>query len=353
MRILAIETSCDESGVSLVKAEGDLNSLEIDIIGELVATQIKIHREYGGVVPGLARREHEKNLPVLFEKIKGNRELKPDLLAVTVGPGLDPCLWSGINFAKEVQESHFPEAKLVGANHLEGHLYSFLLDEKFRISEKEFKAKDIENIFPAIALVVSGGHTILILMKSITEWEKLGETRDDAVGEAFDKVARLLNLPYPGGPEIEKIASFSTEGGSTSLTSLSFPEPMINSGDYDFSYSGLKTAVLYHLRENPESPPEEVAYAFQEAAFAPLVKKVKKAAREYNAQSLLLSGGVAANRSLQKKLEAISHKLSAGFFVAPLKYNTDNAVIIALAAYINSLQGKEYEIKSQPNLSLD
>ncbi len=347
MRILAIETSCDETGISLIEAGGGLDKPEIEIIEDVVATQIKIHREYGGVVPGLARREHEKNLPLLFEKMRESRDLKPDILAVTVGPGLDPCLWSGINFAGEIHEKYFPGAELIGANHLEGHLYSFLLDGKFKVSESEFRAEGLKELFPAITLVVSGGHTILILMESMTEWKKLGETRDDAVGEAFDKVARLLGLPYPGGPEIEKAASSVGESG------IDFPEPMIGSGDYDFSYSGLKTAVLYYLKKNPKAPKNEVAYAFQEAAFAPLVKKAEKAAKEYGAKSILLSGGVAANKALQKKLEEISRKISASFYVAPLKYNTDNAVIIALAAYVGVSQEKGYKIESQPNLSLD
>lgn len=347
MRILAIETSCDETGISLIEAEGGLDKPEIKVIEDVVATQIKIHRKYGGVVPGLARREHEKNLPLLFEKMNESRSFDPDVLAVTVGPGLDPCLWSGINFAKEIYKEYFPESDLVGANHLEGHLYSFLLDDKFKVSDNEFRAENLKDLFPAVALVVSGGHTILIHMESMTEWKKLGETRDDAVGEAFDKVARLLDLPYPGGPEIEKAAS-SVDGSE-----IEFPEPMIHSGDYDFSYSGLKTAVLYYLKNNPDAPKEEVAYAFQESAFAPLVKKAKKAVREYGAKSILLSGGVAANRKLQKKLEAVGRETSAGFYVAPLKYNTDNAVIIALAGYISVLKGKSDKMESQPNLSLD
>jgi N6-L-threonylcarbamoyladenine synthase len=352
MKILAIETSCDETGISLIEAKGDLNSLEFEITENIIATQIKIHRKYGGVVPGLARREHEKNLPLLFNKIKP--EIKNlnqgDIITVTVGPGLDPCLWSGINFTKNIYQEYFSKTKLLGTNHLEGHLYSFLLDDKFKIDENKFKAESLKNLFPAIALVVSGGHTLLILMKSMNKWVKLGETRDDAAGEAFDKVARLLNLPYPGGPEIEKVSS-KTNKESKSIPD--FPKPMLYSKNYDFSYSGLKTAVLYFLKNHPKARSEEVAYAFQESAFAPLVKKAKEAAKEYGAKSIFLSGGVAANKILQEKLKDVSHKLSAQFYVAPLKYNTDNAVIIALASYINFLQGKEYKIESQPNLSLD
>ncbi len=341
MRILAIETSCDETGIAILDFQGSPEeSFSFSIEANLLASQIETHRPYGGVVPGLARREHEKNLPVLFRELEAkNYKLEPDIVAVTVGPGLSPCLWGGITFAGEMHGKHFPKAKLVGANHLEGHLYSFFLSEKTEISK-----------FPAIHLLVSGGHTMLILMRSLVDWDVLGETRDDAVGEAFDKVARLLELPYPGGPEIERLASHY-QGPS----SIEFPAPMLHSGDYNFSYSGLKTAVLYYLRANPDADKTAVAHAFQEAAFGALVAKTKRAAEEYGAKSVMLSGGVAANQALQKKLQSLvlSLKLpTPNLLVAPLKYNTDNAVIIALAAYINQISGKGYRLEAQPNLSL-
>ncbi|HMB17319.1 MAG TPA: tRNA (adenosine(37)-N6)-threonylcarbamoyltransferase complex transferase subunit TsaD [Candidatus Paceibacterota bacterium] len=345
MKILSIETSCDETGLSLISIEGDLSSLKINILEELVATQIEVHREYGGVVPGLARREHEKNLPILFNKMKPTK-LNPDLLSVTVGPGLDPCLWSGINYTQKIHEEYFSDIPLVGVNHLEGHLFSFVLDDEFKIKENKYSVKNIEEYFPAIGLVVSGGHTIIIHMRSLTDWEILGQTRDDAVGEAFDKVARLIDLPYPGGPEIEKLSKdYNGE-------KLNFPEPMIHSKDYDFSYSGLKTHILYHLRDNPDENKSAVAYSFQEAAFAPLVKKCKKAVREYDANSILLSGGVAANNTLKNKLKHLSKKLNISFKSAPIKYNTDNGTIIAISSYINKLSDKKYKLKAQPNLGL-
>ena len=337
MRILAIETSCDETGIAILNFQGSLEEgFSFSIEANLLASQIETHRPYGGVVPGLARREHERNLPMLFRELEAKSfKLEPDIVAVTVGPGLSPCLWGGITFAEEIHGKHFSKAKLVGANHLEGHLYSFLLAENADVS-----------VFPAIHLLVSGGHTMLILMRSLVDWDVLGETRDDAVGEAFDKVARLLELPYPGGPEIEKLAGKRMIG--IRRKSFEFPAPMLHSGDYNLSYSGLKTAVLYYLRNNPRAKKPAVARAFQEAAFAPLVAKVKRATEEYGAKSIMLSGGVAANRVLQEKLRVLGHP----FFVAPLKYNTDNAVIIALAASVNQISGKEYRLEAQPNLSL-
>jgi N6-L-threonylcarbamoyladenine synthase len=254
MRILSIETSCDETAVALVEAKGGLKNLQFKILKNLVASQIKIHRPFGGVVPNLAKREHAKNLPILFNKLKTkNLKLKADLIAVTVGPGLEPCLWTGINFAKELYsklKTHNSKLELIGVSHLEGHLYSFLLSQKTANPKSqilnpkqktlEFRISNLE--FPAISLLVSGGHTILLLMKDLTYYKKLGETRDDAVGECFDKVARLLGLVYPGGPEIEKLAKH----GNPDV--INFPRPMINQKNYDFSFSGLKTAVLYYLK---------------------------------------------------------------------------------------------------------
>lgn len=334
MKILAIETSCDETGISLVEAQGDINNPKFKIIEEHVASQIETHREWGGVVPDLATREHSKNLPVLFEKVK---DKDVDLMAVTVGPGLDPCLWSGINFAKEKHQELFPDVKLVGANHLEGHLYSFLLDEN--------RPDNIEDLFPAIQLVVSGGHTILIYMKDPKTWEKLGETRDDAAGESFDKVARMLELPYPGGPEIEKAAKKGNK------EAIDFPRPMINSDNYDFSFSGLKTAVLYHLRDN-DYKKEDVAASFQAAVVETLTSKTIKAVKEMDAKSIMVSGGVAANGALRESLSKEAKKNNIELFTPPIQYNTDNGTIIAVAAYINSLTGSSYNLESDPNLNL-
>ncbi|MFH0712749.1 MAG: tRNA (adenosine(37)-N6)-threonylcarbamoyltransferase complex transferase subunit TsaD [Candidatus Jorgensenbacteria bacterium] len=341
MRILAIETSCDETGIALLEASGGLKAPKFKIIKNLVSSQIKIHRPFGGVVPNLAKREHLKNLPILFKKLQPKtRSIKADLVAVTVGPGLEPALWTGVNFAKEIRKNLFSKTKLIGANHLEGHLYSFLLSENYKLKTK--------NLFPAIHLLVSGGHTILVLMKSLTEWRKIGETRDDAVGEAFDKVARMLGLSYPGGPELEKLALRQRTG----KPSIEFPRPMINSNNYDFSFSGLKTSVLYYLRDHKEADKVNVAASFQKAAIDVLVSKTARATREFGARSIMLSGGVAANKALRRELKAASSGLKADFFAAAKKFNTDNAAIIAVAGYIQSLRKKNRTIRAQANLNL-
>ena len=272
MRILAIETSCDETALAIVEAKGGLKNPRFKILKNLVASQIKIHRPFGGVVPNLAKREHLKNLPILYKKlVASGNTLNPDLIAVTVGPGLEPALWTGINFAREIysdlrQTTNNKQLKLIGVSHLEGHLYSNIL-ENIRM----------KNIFPSIPLIVSGGHTILLLMKDLTHYKKLGETRDDAVGEAFDKVARLLNLSYPGGPEIEKLAKKGNH------EEINFPRPMINQKNYDFSFSGLKTAVLYYLKnsENLSVKKEDVAASFQRAAFDVLISKTLRAVKNF------------------------------------------------------------------------
>ena len=206
MNILAIETSCDETSLALVGAQGGLRAPKFSVPANLVSSQIPIHRPFGGVVPNLAKREHLKNLPILFKKLVAYRRsliAKIDLITVTVGPGLEPALWTGINFAKEL--AHKYKKPLIGANHLEGHLYSFLLPKPGKPANPKPQIPNPE-LFPSVALIVSGGHTILLQMGSFSKWRRLGETRDDAAGEAFDKVARLLDLPYPGGPEIEKLA---------------------------------------------------------------------------------------------------------------------------------------------------
>lgn len=335
MRILAIETSCDETAIATLEASGGLDGPKFKLIKSEISSQIEMHRPYGGVVPFLAKREHIKNLPLVFKKIKD--PMNPDLIAVTVGPGLEPCLWSGISFTKEIRGKYYPKSELIGANHLEGHLYSFLLAQK---------NINLKNLFPAIALIVSGGHAILLLVKSLKNWKKIGETQDDAVGEAFDKAAKMLKLPYPGGPEIEKLAL----GGDPDA--INFPRPMVNQKNYNFSFSGLKTSVLYYLRDNPKTKKADVAASFQKAAIDSLVFKTLRAVREFKTNSILLSGGVAANKLLRKTLQKEARKLSIKFIAPPMKFNTDNAVMIGVAAYINYLRKKMYKISAQPNLNL-
>ena len=399
MKILSIETSCDETALSLIEANGGLKKPHFKILKNLVASQIKIHQPFGGVVPNLAKREHLKNLPILLDKllVSGYRPT-PDLIAVTVGPGLEPCLWTGINFAKDLYKSVKEQGTIVnltGVNHLEGHLYSFLLNSKFHTLNSK-------SSFPAIALIVSGGHTILLLMENLFRFKKLGETRDDAAGEAFDKVARLLNLPYPGGPRLEKLAKYG------SLTSINFPRPMLNQKNYDFSFSGLKTAVLYYLRGSLEaktfsqseargaSPVRgsasngasghgfprryrrgkserrkpakilagdlsdslekkflpNIAASFQQAVIDVLVAKTLRAAKEFKAKSILLSGGVANNKSLRQALKKEARKKKIIFWAPPLEFTTDNAAMTAVAAYFDHLKKRKKRLIAQGNLNL-
>jgi len=413
MKILAIETSCDETAIALVHASGGLRRPRFKVVKNLVASQIETHRPYGGVVPNLAKREHLKNLPILlrqiFRKVQSAKRTKSkkddlrlalsdlpaiDTIAVTVGPGLEPCLWTGITFAKQMYAdlrgrgrglTRKKKLELVGVNHLEGHLYSNWLpqskshpERKRRIQKDSSPPKADQNDgnieFPAIALLVSGGHTILLLMQSLTKWKKLGETRDDAAGEAFDKTARLLGLAYPGGPEISKEAELadqiqnskiSAEGGSASggkiqnynlKFKIKLPRPMLNSGNYEFSFSGLKTAVLYLVRELGPKLTKElrpfIAKEFQSAVVEVLVRKTIRAAQNFKAKSVLLCGGVAANRALRDNLQLTTNNFRLKFFVPDFEYNTDNAAMIAAAAYIGHLQKRKLRLIAQPNLNI-
>jgi N6-L-threonylcarbamoyladenine synthase len=341
MKILAIETSCDETGIALLEASGTARAPRIRVIENLVTTQIPIHRPFGGVVPNLAKREHLKNLPILFAQLRAKHpRSKFDLIAVTVGPGLEPALWTGITFAQSLAKEY--RVPLVGANHLEGHLYSFLLSKKRTVN------------FPAIALIVSGGHTILLKLDSFSKWKRLGETRDDAAGEAFDKVARLLDLQYPGGPEIERLAR------SGNPLAIAFPRPMLHEKNYDFSFSGLKTSVLYYMRDHAENfrgknagaARADVAASFQEAALDVLVKKTIRAAREYSARSIMLSGGVAANKALRARLAREAKKIGCAFFVPDFKYNLDNGAMIGVAGYMAYLRKKRYKIEARGDMEI-
>ena len=344
MNILAIETSCDETGVALLEASGTVRAPRVRVLENLVTTQIPIHREFGGVVPNLAKREHLKNLPVLFGQLRAKHPaLKFDLITVTVGPGLEPALWTGITFAQALaKEYHVP---LVGANHLEGHLYSFLLSQP----QKKLGAATAgaqKNIFPAVALIVSGGHTVLLKLDSFSKWKRLGETRDDAAGEAFDKVARLLGLLYPGGPEVERLAR---EGDPRAIA---FPLPMLAEKNYDFSFSGLKTSVLYYIRDHAKFSKRDVAASFQEAALDVLVKKTIRAARESGARSVMLSGGVAANKALRSRLAREAKKIGCAFLVPDFKYNLDNGAMIGIAGYMAYLRKKRYKIEARGDMEI-
>jgi N6-L-threonylcarbamoyladenine synthase len=387
VKILAIETSCDETGIALVEAnppvrlpvqigphmrtgagkpasgmfKGGLPRFRI--AKSLIASQIKIHRPFGGVVPSLAKREHNRNLPILLNKLinSSNAKFKNqkskiqtksekffkdiDLLTVTVGPGLEPALWAGITFAEELAKKY--KKPLAGANHLEGHLYSFLLAQK-TISAKR-KAQSAK-LFPAVALIVSGGHTILLKMSDLYTWEKIGETRDDALGEAYDKVARLLGLPYPGGPEVEKLARKGNP------QAIDFPRPMIYHKNYDFSFSGLKTSVRYYVVTHPAADKDEktkadIAASFQEAALDVLIRKTARAIEEIGAKTLFVSGGVSINSALRERFKQEFGKKIRLYFPNH-KFCNDNAAMIAAAAYIKFIQGKKYRPAAQANLNM-
>ncbi|TSC60167.1 MAG: tRNA N6-adenosine threonylcarbamoyltransferase [Parcubacteria group bacterium LiPW_15] len=342
MRILAIETSCDETSLSILEAKGGFSAPKFKVLKHLITSQIKLHEPFGGVVPNIAKREHIKNLPILYREMfgEGTKEKaewkKISLMAITVGPGLEPALWAGIEFAKKLSKDW--KKPLIGANHMEGHLWSFLLDPK--------KKYDAKKVFPSVALLVSGGHTILLLMKDIKTWKKLGETRDDAVGEAFDKVARILKLPYPSGPQIEKL---SREGNENAIE---FPRPMLHDKNYDFSYSGLKTSVLYYCRDNPSANPADVAASFQNAATEVLIKKAMRAAKEFKAKSIIMAGGVAASMYLREKLGSEVKKEKMIFLVPGFTFNTDNAAMIGAAGYFNYLRKKKRPLIARGDLGV-
>jgi N6-L-threonylcarbamoyladenine synthase len=355
MKILAIETSCDETALAIVECSGGVKKPQFNVLKNLVHSQIELHREWGGVVPSLAKREHIANLPKLLKALNiKNLKSEIDAIAVTVGPGLEPALWAGIVFAEALAAEQ--EIPLLGANHMEGHMYSILLAADDRSTKKEVRNKNHSSSilqrssamlrFPAIGLVVSGGHTILVKMDSYTKWQNLGETRDDAAGEAFDKVARLLKLPYPGGPEISKLAQ---KGDSKAVE---FPRPMLKDPNFEFSFSGIKTSVLYHLRDNPKANKADVAASFQQAVLDVLVKKTMRAAREYGAETVFICGGVAANKELRHQLSVMCSKFGLGFLSPAAAYNTDNAAMIAAAAYLASLRKKKYKMVADSTMTL-
>jgi len=302
------------------------------------SSKIWFHRKF----PSIA------HLAALFRTNFQKKKLPFDLIAVTVGPGLEPALWTGIEFAKRLAKEQ--KKTLVGVNHLEGHLYSFLLPKKTGSMGHHRHEGDLKKIFPATVLIASGGHTILLAMASFSKWRRLGETRDDAAGEAFDKVARLLDLPYPGGPEIARIAKLGDPNA------IAFPRPMIHDKSYDFSFSGLKTSVLYYIRNKKQPPSDEekndIAASFQQAAVDVLVAKTIHAAEATEAKSIILCGGVAANQALQKALHTAAKKDGYSFFVPAPAYYGDNAAMIGAAGYMIHLRKKKYPQKADGTLEI-
>jgi N6-L-threonylcarbamoyladenine synthase len=357
MRILGIETSCDETAAAVLEIKGKT----FKVLSHVIASQITLHAQYGGVYPSLAKREHIKNLPIVISKTlkEANSSIskskflisKLDAIAVTQGPGLSPCLWTGINSAEQkAQELNVP---LIMANHMKGHLLVSLFSQGKNLV---FPSK---KLFPAIALIVSGGHTMLVLVSAVGKYKLLGETRDDAAGEAFDKTARILGLPYPGGPQLAKLSKLSL--AKATLARLSFaihlPRPMIHKQGYDMSFSGLKTAVLYDFQKRPAKEQQSKTYKqamakeIQQAVIDVLLAKTLQATQEYNVKSVILGGGVAANTELRKQLKKALDKTP--LLVAPQKLCTDNAVMIALAGWVQLQQGyKKRPVEAKPNLSI-
>lgn len=346
MIILGIETSCDETAVSIVEAEEGLEDLHFRVLGSAVNSQIEMHREWGGVVPNIAKREHQKNLPIVLEqalKIADIDLSKIELISVTIGPGLEPALWTGIKFAEELGKKL--NISVIGANHMEGHIASVLFSKTEEFSIFNFQ-------FPMIALLVSGGHTELIYLKNWLEKQKIGETKDDAVGEAFDKVARMLGLPYPGGPEISRLAEEARVKNIKLETK--FPRPMLHSKDFNFSFSGLKTAVLYYLRDKKNVKKQAVAREFEDAVIETLLTKTKNAIDKYIPKTLVIGGGVIANKALRENFLNLKESYPELNILIPEKsLTTDNATMIVAAGYIEYLRkNKNKELRAQGNLSI-
>ncbi|WMT28643.1 tRNA (adenosine(37)-N6)-threonylcarbamoyltransferase complex transferase subunit TsaD [Bacillus aerius] len=330
--ILGIETSCDETAASIVK-----NGKEI--IANVVASQIESHKRFGGVVPEIASRHHVEQMTIVLEEVmtQANMTFQDlDAIAVTEGPGLVGALLIGVNAAKALSFAH--QIPLVGVHHIAGHIYANQLVG--------------ELVFPCLALVVSGGHTELVLMKEHGSFEVIGETLDDAAGEAYDKVARTMGLPYPGGPHIDRLAH---EGEPT----IKLPRAWLEEGSYHFSFSGLKSAVINTLHNASQKgetiAPEDLAASFQESVIEVLVGKTLKAAEAYGVKQVVLAGGVAANKGLREALTSAFAKLpEVNVMIPPLSLCTDNAAMIAAAgtiAFEKGIRG-DMAMNGQPGLPL-
>jgi N6-L-threonylcarbamoyladenine synthase len=339
MRVLGIETSCDETAAAIVSEYDGSFVIEKSVL----ASQAKIHAQYGGVVPEVAAREHAAFLFPLLEELGVPRDgAGIDALAVTYGPGLVPALRVGVEAAKALAWCW--GKPLVAVNHLEGHIYSVWLDGEGKIQNPGTKIQTTQSNsveFPAVCLLVSGGHTELVLMRDHGEYELLGMTRDDAAGEAFDKVAKLLGLPYPGGPEISKVAL------NGNPRAVNFPRPMIESGDLDFSFAGLKTAVRVFVeggevgRWGGDLDIADIAASFQQAVVDVLVSKTLQAVKKVVPRSVILSGGVSANKLLKEILESELRRVAPEipFYVPELSLTGDNAAMIAAAGIMRAKRG--------------
>ncbi|MFS0820803.1 tRNA (adenosine(37)-N6)-threonylcarbamoyltransferase complex transferase subunit TsaD [Bacillus sp. 1P02SD] len=331
--IMGIETSCDETAVSIVK-----NGREI--LSNVVASQIESHKRFGGVVPEIASRHHVEAITLVIEEALKQADVAfedIDGIAVTEGPGLVGALLIGVNAAKAVAFAH--DIPLLGVHHIAGHIYANRLVEELE--------------FPLLALVVSGGHTELVYMEEHASFKVIGETRDDAAGEAYDKVARTLSLPYPGGPHIDRLAH---EGTAT----IDLPRAWLEEDSYDFSFSGLKSAVINALhnaeQRGEKIDPKNLAASFQESVIDVLVTKTVKAAKQYQVKQVLLAGGVAANKGLRAALEeAFLEKPEVKLIIPPLSLCTDNAAMIAAVGSVLYEKGKRssYALNANPGLDIE
>lgn len=329
-RILGIETSCDETAIAIFEA-----GKTVKVTKSLVSSQIPIHQKYGGVVPEVAARTHVAESVSLLSQALGKKGMDAfDAIAVTSGPGLATALRVGIETGRVL--AMLSGKKIVGVNHLEGHLASAWLDASNR---KKWK-------FPLLALIVSGGHTELVLMKDFCKYKIVGQTRDDAAGEAFDKTAKLIGLPYPGGPQIAMLAKEGNPSG------FDLPRPMMNDGSFDFSFSGLKTAVRLawepwaNVRDaRAEQAKRDLAASVQQAIVDVLVEKTVACAIKYHVNGVLLVGGVSANTALRERLkEVLDERLpKAAFLPSDRAYITDNAAMIAAAGYWRIKKGESHD----------
>ncbi len=373
MKVLAIETSCDETGIALVEGTKTDAGFVFEVKKAALLSQALLHSPYGGVYPNLAKREHQKNLPVLLEQFAKE---KVDAIAVTTGPGLEPALWTGIVFAEQLAKQM--QKPLFAVNHMEAHLLSSLAQPQ---DEHTYILKDVG--MSVLGLLISGGHTEFVLMRDWFSYQVIGETLDDAVGECFDKVARMLGLAYPGGPEISKLAGSHrdtrklgqknglveaepTRGPFSGQVSAmpKLPRPMLNSGTCDFSFSGLKTAALYALRDlggiQKLSADEIAAFAaeFEDAVADVFVAKARKALIDTGAQTFVIGGGVAANSYIREQLQkmVLDEFPDVEYRLPHLGITGDNAIMIAEAALCHLLTGDWHEppkeFKATGNLSI-
>lgn len=319
MVILGIETTCDETSVGIVE-----NGRKV--LANVVSTSIQLHKKYGGIVPEVAAREQVKLIvPVIAQACQESKINLDDIdaIAVSHGPGLVGSLLIGVEAAKTLALSL--DSPLIAINHLVGHVYAnWLKDEGSQLTQRKIISLPQ---FPIVAMIVSGGHTDLIFMKYHSDYQLLGSTRDDAAGEVFDKVARVLGLPYPGGPEIERIAKLGGE--------INFPRPMISENNFDFSFAGLKTSVVNFVKDSlfRVRSKEAIAYEFQKAIVDILVTKTLKAAKKYQARSIVVGGGVAANNFLRSQLTAQGSLLKIPIYSPSKTLSVDNGAMIAAAAF--------------------